>query len=266
MNTFFSRVYCLDSGLHTGEENMEFDRRLMASFLEGRFQQRFGEQSCLWRFYGWQPHAITVGYNQNIDGLNQAKCHAAGIDVVRRPTGGRAVFHAEEFTYSFFTESTEQNSTLYRLVHEVIQHALKELGIHAEFCRSTLTRPQSTSSPDSVSCFTASARYELQVDGRKLVGSAQRRNRNVLLQHGSLPLSSRHKELCSFIALPAGESFDALQEDMVEEMERKTTSLEETLGYIPEFSRLAELMRQAAGAMHSVEVISLHPNDLSDIF
>ncbi len=265
MNTFFSRVYCLDSGFNTGEENMALDRRLMASFINGSFQQRFGEQSCLWRFYGWQPHAITVGYNQNIDGLNQEKCHEAGIDVVRRPTGGRAVFHVEEFTYSFFTESPEPNATLYRLVHEVIQHALEGLGIHAEFCRSTLTRPQSTSSPDSVSCFTASARYELQVDGRKLVGSAQRRNRNVLLQHGSLPLSARHKELCSFIALPAGEAFDSIQQDMVEEMERKTTSLEEILGYIPEYSRLAELMRHAAGTMHNDEAIILFPNDLSDI-
>ncbi len=262
MNTLFSRVYALDSGLHTGEENMELDRRLMASFLDGRFQQRFGHNSCLWRFYGWRPFAITVGYNQDISAFDSAQCSSAGIDIVRRPTGGRAVFHAEEFTYSFFTESAEHNATLYRMVHEVIQRALEGLGIHAEFCRSTLSRQQGEASSGSVSCFTASARYELQVAGRKLVGSAQRRSRNVLLQHGSLPLSPRHKELGAFISLPDGEAFN---DDIREEMERKTTSVEEILGYMPEYSRLVELMQSAAGVMQGVEPVALHFDDLSEI-
>ncbi len=262
VNTFFHKVYFLDSGFHTGEENMAFDRQLMASFLDGRFQQRYGHNSCLWRFYGWRPYAVTLGYNQDIAGIDTLKCRSEGIDVVRRPTGGRAVFHAEEFTYSFFAESAAQNSELYRMVHEVIQLALETLGIQAGFCRSTLPRPQGGIAPDSVSCFTASARYELQVDGRKLVGSAQRRNRNVLLQHGSLPLSERHKELCRFIAGSDSEVFKEIRD----EMERKTTSLEEILGYIPEYSHLVGLMHSAAGKLHGVEVVELHPCDLLDIF
>ena len=261
MNTFFSRVYCLDSGFHTGEENMELDRRLMSSFLDGRFQKQFGPDSCLWRFYAWHPYAVTLGYNQDVAGIDLEKCRSAGIDVVRRPTGGRAVFHAEEFTYSFFAESAEQNSELYRMVHEVIKLALERLGIHAEFCRSTLARPSGGGSSETVSCFTASARYELQVEGRKLVGSAQRRTRNILLQHGSLPLSSLHKELCSFVALSDG---DALEE-IRNEMERKTTSLEEIMGHIPEYSRLVKLMRSAAGKLHGVEVVVLQPEDLSEL-
>ncbi|MEI6651111.1 MAG: biotin/lipoate A/B protein ligase family protein [Chlorobiaceae bacterium] len=261
MNTLFSRVYCLDSGFHTGEENMEVDRRLMSSFLDGRFQKQFGPNSCLWRFYAWRPYAITLGYNQDVLGIDSDKCRSAGIDVVRRPTGGRAVFHAEEFTYSFFAESPEQNSELYRMVHEVIKLALESLDIHAEFCRSTLTRPQGGGSSETVSCFTASARYELQVEGRKLVGSAQRRTRNVLLQHGSLPLSSRHKELCTFVALSDGEAFEEIRN----EMERKTTSLEEIMGYIPEYSRLVEFMRSALGKVHGVDVVELQPDELSEL-
>ncbi|MFZ4524933.1 MAG: lipoate--protein ligase family protein [Chlorobium sp.] len=262
MNTLFSRVYCLDSGFHTGEENMEVDRCLMASFLDGRFQKRFGQDSCLWRFYAWHPYAVTLGYNQDVSGIDSDKCRSAGIDVVRRPTGGRAVFHAEEFTYSFFTESAEHSSELYRMVHEVIKLALESLGIHAEFCRSTLARPQGgRGSSETVSCFTASARYELQVEGRKLVGSAQRRTRNTLLQHGSLPLSSRHKELCTFIALSDGNAFEEIRN----EMEQKTTSLEEIMGYIPEYSRLVELMQSAAGKLHGVEVVELQPDELSEL-
>ena len=261
MSALLSTVYCVDTALHTGEENMDMDRQLMAAFLDGRFQQRYGPKSCLWRFYAWHPHAVTLGYNQDISGIDIRKCREAGVDVVRRPTGGRAVFHAEEFTYSFFTESAEQNAVFYRMVHEVIQLALASLGINAEFCRSTLSRPQGLQTAGSVSCFTASAKYELQVDGRKLVGSAQRKSRNVLLQHGSLPLSGRHKELCQLIAFSEGEAFEEIRD----ELERKTISLEEILGYIPSYTQLAGLMRVAAGKLHGVEAIELQPEDLSDI-
>ena len=240
---------------------MAFDRQLMAAFLDGRFQQRYGSDSCLWRFYSWRPYTVTVGYNQDISGIDRLKCSSAGIDVVRRPTGGRAVFHADEFTYSFFAESVAQNAELYRMVHEVIRLALENLGVHADFCRSTLVRSPGEASLGAVSCFTASARYELQVEGRKLVGSAQRRSRNVLLQHGSLPLSAQHKELCGLIFL----SEEGAVAEMRDEMERKTTSLEEILGYIPEYAQLRELMKVAAGKLHGVETVELRMGDLSDI-
>jgi len=183
------------------------------------------------------------------------------VDVVRRPTGGRAVFHADEFTYSFFSDSSEQNSEIYRMVHEIIRRALEPLGIYAEFCRSTLQRSQGAQNAASVSCFTASAKYELQVQGRKLVGSAQRKTRNVLLQHGSLPLSGRHKELCGFINF----SDENEQAEISEELERKTISLEEILGYIPQYDLLTELMRNALGTFYGSNLEVLHPVQLSDI-
>ena len=240
---------------------MEFDRRIMAAFLDGRFQLKFGTESCLWRFYSWQPFAITLGYNQASSGIDVEKCRQAGVDVVRRPTGGRAVFHADEFTYSFFSDSSEQNSEIYRMVHEIIRRALEPLGIYAEFCRSTLQRSQGAQSAASVSCFTASAKYELQVQGRKLVGSAQRKTRNVLLQHGSLPLSGRHKELCGFITF----SEENEQAEISEELERKTISLEEILGYTPQHGLLTELMRNALGTLYGSNVEVLHPVHLSDM-
>jgi len=261
VSTLLSRVYCVDTGLHTGEENMEYDRRLMAAFLDGRFQKLYGRGSCLWRFYAWRPYAVTLGYNQDISGIDTVKCRSLGIDVVRRPTGGRAVFHADEFTYSFFIESPQQNAVFYRMVHEVIQFALQGIGIHADFCRSTLPGQHGSPSSGSVSCFTASARNELQVEGRKLVGSAQRRTGNVLLQHGSLPLSGGHKELCNLISFSQSEAF----KDIVDEMERKTISLEEILGYIPHYRQLTGLMRSAAGKLHGLEAVELEPRELSDI-
>ncbi len=262
VSALFSKVYVVDTKLHSGEENMAFDRQLMASFLDGRFQQRYGEGSSLWRFYAWHPFAVTLGYNQEVTDIDTEKCRREGIDVVRRPTGGRAVFHADEFTYSFFTDSLEPNAELYRMVHEVIRLALEPLGIDAGFCRSTLSRSPGPSSASTVSCFTASARNELQVQGRKLVGSAQRRTRNVLLQHGSLPLSGRHKELSRLIALSGGDGFEEIRDAM----EQKTISLEEILGYIPDYSRLVELMQSAVGAVLNLEVVELQPAELTALF
>ncbi|NTW83423.1 MAG: lipoate--protein ligase family protein [Chlorobiaceae bacterium] len=261
MNSFFSKVYCVDTGFGSGEENMALDRQLMNAFLEGRFQKKYDSGSSLWRFYAWHPFAVTLGYNQDSSAIDAGKCVSAGIDIVRRPTGGRAVFHADEFTYSFFADSPAQNAELYRMVHEVIRLALEGLGIHAGFCRSTLSEQKGAGLAGSVSCFTASAKYELQVEGRKLVGSAQRRSRNVLLQHGSLPLTGRHKELGSLVAVTEEDEC----REIGEEMERKAISLEEILGYVPEYNRLAELMLCALGEHSGCEVIVLQPGELKDI-
>ncbi len=239
---------------------MAFDRRLMASFVDGRFQARYGSSSSLWRFYGWHPFAVTLGYNQQESGLDAQKCLQAGIDIVRRPTGGRAVFHAEEFTYSFFSDSPEDNATLYRDVHETIRLALQGLGINAEFCRSTLARSDARRGGGAVSCFTASARHELQVDGRKLVGSAQRRTGEVLLQHGSLPLSSRHKELGALIASSTREDLVSIRE----ELEQKAVSLEEILGYIPLYKSLSELMKDAVGRFNGFAPTVIRSEELEE--
>ncbi len=259
MDRFCSGVYCIDTGLRSGAENMEIDRKLMDAFLDGRFQEKYGRESCLWRFYAWQPFAVTMGYNQDMAGIDLEKCRSAGIDVVRRPTGGRAVFHADEFTYSFFIDTALDNAELYKAVHEVIRLALRGLGIDAGFCRSTLREAKTDGAAGSVSCFTASARHELQVDGRKLVGSAQRRTRGVLLQHGSLPLSGRHKELSGLIACPGSTGAAEIRQ----EMERKTVSLEDILGYVPEYSRLAGFMTDAAGDYLGTSAVSLGAGELA---
>jgi len=239
LEEMFTKVYGIDTGRSSGEWNMEFDRRLMQAFLDGRFRARYGEGSCVWRFYEWHPTAVTLGYNQDHGSIDSGRCAAEGIDIVRRPTGGRAVLHADEFTYSFIAETAEQNAVIYRMVHEVILHALEALGVHAEFCRTSLDLPKGAAIP--VTCFTASARYELQAEGRKLVGSAQRRTGNVLLQHGSLPFTEAHKQLSRLVSVHDNREAAAIRA----ELERKTVSLEELLGYIPAYSTMVGLIRDA---------------------
>jgi lipoate-protein ligase A len=166
---------------------------------------------------------VSLGRNQNPAEIDRDKCRAEGVDVVVRPTGGRAVFHADELTYSFFGSTALPNEMIYRMVHETIARALSNVGVAAEFCRSQPDFRARYASPESVSCFTASARYELQVGGRKIVGSAQRRQGNVILQHGSLPLSSRHRQISRYLSGASRELVEVVDADM----ERKTASLDE---------------------------------------
>lgn len=256
VHRIFSAVYGIDTGMSSGQWNMDFDHRLMHAFLDGRFQARYGSGRCVWRFYGWSPYAVTLGYNQDKASIDEARCAAEGIDIVRRPTGGRAVLHAEEFTYSFIAETSEQNAVIYRKVHEVLRHALESLGVHTEFCRSTLDASKGKALP--VTCFTASARYELQAEGRKLVGSAQRRTGNVLLQHGSLPLTQRHKDLSRLVAVADRQEACTIRSDM----ERKTVSLEEVLGYIPAYPTLVGLIRSASFHQSGLPMVMLERREL----
>ena len=223
MQPLFSSVYCVDTGACPGQFNMDFDVRLMRAFADGAFQRAFGEGSCLWRFYAWSPSAVSLGKNQNPQEIDLERCRADGVDVVVRPTGGRAVFHADELTYSFFAATTLPNEVIYQMVLATIARALSRVGVAAEFCRSQPDFRARYASPESVSCFTASARYELQVGGRKIVGSAQRRQGNVLLQHGSLPLTARHRQISRYLAGASRELLEAVDADM----ERKTASLDE---------------------------------------
>ncbi|UWX58286.1 lipoate--protein ligase family protein [Chlorobaculum sp. MV4-Y] len=223
MKPLFSSVYCVDTGAGSGQFNMDFDVRLMRAFADGAFQRVFGEGSCLWRFYAWSPLAVSLGKNQNSAEIDRERCRADGVDVVVRPTGGRAVFHADELTYSFFVATSLPNELIYQMVHETIARALAGVGVDAEFCRTQPDFRVRYATAESVSCFTASARYELQVGGRKIVGSAQRRQGNVLLQHGSLPLSARHRQISRYLAGAPRELVEVVDADMG----RKTASLDE---------------------------------------
>ncbi|ABL65680.1 lipoate--protein ligase family protein [Chlorobium phaeobacteroides] len=261
MNRLFKKVYGIDTGMHTGAENMACDRNLMQAFLDGSFRSILGDDACLWRFYGWHPFAVSLGYNQSMADIDSVRCYDAGVDIVRRPTGGRAVFHADEFTYSFFAETTRANEVIYRYVHEVIMHALDMLDVKADFCRST-PEPLKQGGVAAVSCFAASAKYELQVNGRKLVGSAQRRTRNVLLQHGSMPFSIRHRELSNFLS--SCESGFAL--DVCDALQKKAVSLGEILETVPEYGVMVQCMRQASATSGGASMTMLDPLQFERFF
>lgn len=151
----------------------------------------------VFRVYRWSPHCVSLGRNQPTAGTLGGRPAAdlvPGRDVVRRPTGGRSVHHGPELTYAFAAPDRFLGGPkgIYRGVHEALAGALRALGVPldpaAGPARGPCTRPgDSAPMPvDMRECFVEPAPGELTASGRKLVGSAQWRNRGAILQHGSI--------------------------------------------------------------------------------
>ncbi|MDI6839766.1 MAG: lipoate--protein ligase family protein [bacterium] len=165
-----------------GFYNMALDEALFESLKHG------GEPTL--RFYTFSPPAITIGYLQSLSDIDINKCKAYGIDVVRRPTGGRAVIHNGDLTYSLVIPTTNPifgGSLLgtYRKISLIFRLGLNTLGIESQLVR--ISKGHYEHNP---LCFSSISRYELQVNGKKILGSAQRRDSEFVLQQGTIPINS----------------------------------------------------------------------------
>jgi len=166
----------------------------------------------LLRFFTWKPFCISLGFHQKTDDLDLTRCQKDGLDVVRRPTGGRAILHARELTYSVvYPYGSLDVTSLYRLIHLPFVNALQQLGVPAEFKPSQTDFRKFYRSDQQAVCFATSAKYEVEIEGRKLIGSAQRVYENSVLQHGSLLLGDDHEKLVDYLDLP-GEKKNLMRE------------------------------------------------------
>ncbi len=172
----------LDTGTANPAENMAIDEALLIS-------QANGSSPPTIRFYSWSPPAISLGYSQSLDEVDILACQADGVNVVRRITGGRAVLHDDELTYSIV--AAENNHRIaggitesYHKIANGLHLGLRKLGAEVEMAR----RPEKFSD-NTPACFDAPSWYELVWEGKKVTGSAQTRKKHVILQHGSIPLS-----------------------------------------------------------------------------
>lgn len=155
---------------------------------------RTGKSPPVLRFYSWQPPSVSLGYKQKAERLiNVEFCHCYRIPVVQRPTGGSALFHDLELTYSFTARKDDYPAfsgpvSSYLTICHALQRGLKKLGLSVEVRGFSDTVEPSFARQ---SCFNLSSRHDLVILGRKLVGSAQRRDKESFLQHGSLLLGLR---------------------------------------------------------------------------
>jgi len=185
----------VNTGFHSGMFNMEFDKDLAAQFSD-----HSSGESVL-RLYGWKPHAVSIGYHQEFEDFDLDALRESGIDIVRRPTGGKAILHAHELTYSVvYPLAGTSPKKVYRFIHEGLLVGLQHMGIHAELSEGDPLYREQFRDPASVPCFSSSAKSEIQFHSRKLVGSAQRRFGTVVLQHGSFLLGPHHQRLTHYLA------------------------------------------------------------------
>jgi lipoate-protein ligase A len=156
------------------------------------------------RVYQWDPPALSLGYHQSIEhDVDVARCREAGVEVIRRITGGGAVLHARELTYSIVSAVNdgipESIAGSYRFLSEGLIACYKILGLDVEL------RP-GRNTTRSAACFSVATLADLTYQGKKLAGSAQARRRNTLLQHGSLPIHSHADVLFSVLRFPSEQS------------------------------------------------------------
>ena len=171
---------CLVHGPARGAWNMAVDEALMESARGG---------AVALRLYGWEPGCLSFGRNQTAHGrYDGARAAQRGIDVVRRPTGGRSVFHYRELTYSVTAPANEWGGLrdAYLKINRALAAGLRELGAPAAVVDAGKSGP--TPRPTVRACFRDPLPGEVVADGRKLIGSAQWRDGEALLQHGSLLL------------------------------------------------------------------------------
>jgi lipoate-protein ligase A len=182
-----------------GATNMALDQAILDTVVEGASPPTL-------RFYAWSPPCLSLGRGQSLADADLVACRAAGVDVVRRPTGGRSILHIDELTYSVALLQTDPRAEggvveSYRRLSEGLLAGLGRLGVQA--AQAVSQGP--ASAEVTAICFETPADYEITVDGRKLVGSAQWRARGGVLQHGTLPLCGDLTRIVDYLILSDAE-------------------------------------------------------------
>jgi len=168
-----------------GAWNMAVDEAILESTAQGSMPPTL-------RLYAWSPACISLGYAQSTEDVDLDRLKQLGWEIVRRPTGGRAILHTDELTYSICGMNNDPHlvgsvlESYQRLSHGLLE-ALRLMGIKADIPK--LSEKQDQQSIQNPVCFEVPSNYEITVGGKKLIGSAQARKKSGVLQHGSLPLS-----------------------------------------------------------------------------
>jgi lipoate-protein ligase A len=173
----------IDSGEGDAFFNMAIDEAIALTVMNGANPPTL-------RFYGWRIPSVSLGYFQRIDDIDLAYCIECNVPVVRRPTGGRAILHGDELTYSFSAQNSDEFSRglreTYNLIGNAFFSAFQMVGLDVEMMAKRQKGSMLTRSP---LCFNSTSLGEISLKGIKLLGSAQRRWREGFLQQGSIPYS-----------------------------------------------------------------------------
>ncbi|MBK7454484.1 MAG: lipoate--protein ligase family protein [Anaerolineales bacterium] len=175
----------------TGAWNMAVDESILEHIHRG-------EALPTLRLYSWNPPCLSLGHAQSFADVDMERVKAHGWEVVRRLTGGRAILHTDELTYSVTGASEEpvlSGGVLesYNRLAQALLYAIRELGLPVEIKEHANEPAALNLNPV---CFEVPSTYEITVEGKKLIGSAQARKKEGVLQHGSLPLTGDLTRIC----------------------------------------------------------------------
>ncbi len=241
----------IDTGFRDGATNMAIDEAIMQAVAEE-------EAPPTLRIYGWDPPCVSVGYAQSmLSEIDLEACRRRGYTWVRRPTGGRAILHIDELTYSVVASHDEARVsgdiiTSYRRISmglvEGLRSLISDIG-QADLMEST------DSIEKSAACFDVPSHYEVTAHGRKLIGSAQVRRMGVVLQHGALPLRGDVTRLVDVLALSERD-----RDGLRDKLRQRAIALDEAVGRVIPFSEVAEALSKGfAEALN----LNLEPGVLS---
>lgn len=208
--------------------NMALDEAILIAHRRGHVPPTI-------RLYGWNPAALSFGYFQKAEReVDRRAVAAEKVELVRRLTGGRAVLHDQEITYSVIVKLDHPQvpssvSASHQWIGQGLTLALQRLGLPIE-----ASKPQRAQVHASLACFDAPSDYEIVLNGKKLVGSAQTRQQGVLLQHGSILLSSHVDRLVRMMNMRSEEMRDRIRQRFAS----KATALDEWLQPLPTHEEL----------------------------
>ena len=225
-----------------------------------------GESPPVLRVYSWKAPAVSLGYNQDCrKELNLESCAAHGVEVVRRPTGGRSVYHARELTYSLAgpADTAELGRTISetcRLVGGALRRSLALLGVKADPEKNPRGNGSAGRAGLGRACFTSVSRFEITVEGKKLVGSAQKRlgDNRAFLQQGSLLIENSQARLAELLPGPANLRE---RERLARFLQEEAVGLAELPGGTGSFEALAGAFRRGFAEFFGCELIEDRPDE-----
>jgi len=228
-----------------GAENMARDVALMNRARET------GE--IVFSVYGWRQKTLSLGRNQRAKGCYDLdRMREMGVDVVRRPTGGRALLHHREVTYSV-TAPVSQGDSLrdsYERINRILITGLRQLGVQA-----SVADPEGPAAlPTDTPCFAAPVKGELVSEGRKLVGSAQWRDDGAMLQHGSILIDNDQSLIELF-------SIDSDEREPVP----TPATLRAALGRAPEISEVSNALFDAVRSLEDANAGALDESETRSV-
>ena len=238
-----------------GAANMAMDEAILQSLADGT-----GHPTL--RFYQWTPPCLSLGYNQPWADVDGSACAHLGYDWVRRPTGGRAILHRNELTYSVVLSASEPRVAggiveSYRRLSRGLLTGLRILGADV-----FQTQGQKTVNlQQGAACFDTPSNYEITVGGKKLIGSAQVRRRGQILQHGSLPLVGDLDGIFDCLRVSGDESLTSPPREQGSSLRPYACTLEQALERSVSFDEAAAALAQGFGDALNLR---LEPGDLTE--